>query len=151
MWWVVQGHDVASYSTSHQRDVGGVGEESAAADNPEIAMDAVCSAIFEGLGRGCTCIRNELSAESWERVEFLHERYSARNKFKKATIHTTLAIWENKCQTMYELIAKKELCSVQLNLMDGPLDEGLLIEMFVKPFSRSCETPHCAIFSAVHT
>lgn len=140
-----------SSSTSHQGWTTGFGDGSAAVSNPKTAKYVGCSVILHtlgGVGFACVMSCQEDPLKMWS---FMHERYSAKTTFKKVSVHSTLASFKYTGHLMQEYGAKWELCSVQLDFVDAPVDEGLLLTMLVETFGDRVKFPYGAVLSAILT
>lgn len=92
---------------------------------------------------------DDLSGRATQEVNSLQERYSAMTTFSKATVHSALAWLKYTGQPMNEYVAHWELCSVQLALMDVPVNKRFLMKRFVELVSSRKRPSYVAVLSAL--
>lgn len=81
--------------------------------------------------------------------ELLYQRYRSSSTFSKSTAHSSSARPRYNEHAMQEYVAKWELMSTQLASLDAPIDEGLLVTMFVEHFGDRSISPIRAALSAL--
>lgn len=82
----------------------------------------------------------------WER---LFQSRSANTTFSKATLNLTLARTQHTYQAMNEHVARRKPLSAQLVSMSAPIDEGLLVAMFIESFGDWSNSPFGTTLSAL--
>ena len=83
----------------------------------------------------------------------LHERYATQNTATRVQLQTALyqQSFQEKFQTMSEYVDSFEYISYQLEVMEIPIAESIQIAILFASFSRTSDSPHGAVITALQT
>lgn len=146
----VRRNDVAR-STLHGAEMDTTETNAGIIINEELARDNMCSLILQRLGEilfSCVMTLQDDPRKMWKK---LHQRYSVDSTFSKERVHSSLVRTLYTGWTMQDYIVKWELMSVQLASMEAPINQWLLVTMFVKSFGSRYTCPIGTAVSAILT
>lgn len=138
---VVWGEDDWSSLTSYQGERRGVGYKCIAVKNTKVRRGLMGSVTLMVLGIVDFLLMKSYHGDPRKVWSSLHERYSARTTFNKASVHSTMAWLRYTGQYIQKFVANWELCYTQLASINSLIYTGLSMTMFNESIWWSSKVP----------